>query len=340
MEQQALAVEALGRDRRERSPARHHVHAAELEPPEERDRVVKVARDRRRLALEDAPAQGGRARVVTPPEMHQDQMPQQLVPEPVQVGARVDRGREPTDPCVERRHLVDRVGERVDGPRVERVPEDRRLGRAHRLVAAARLLEYERVETEHERVPGMVAREGGREVEHLGEPALPEPDEIQALEHHEVARVVAQVLAHRRLRVAGLAFHEAGERLDVAALALALRGRRGARGLRRLPRVREALVQEEADRLARVGERQARIVRVRLAEEVERSRVPAEERLDGAVVGRERVVRGRRHRQPVGVAPHGAQSSRRAAARRAPRRGTRGRAARPTSGRARASVPR
>src|SRR5439155_8683146 len=127
----------------------------------------------------------------------------------------------------------------------------------HRLVAAARLLEYERVETEHERVPGMVAREGGREVEHLGEPALPEPDEIQALEHHEVARMVAQVLAHRRLRVAGLAFHEAGERLDVAALALALRGRRGARGLRRLPRVREALVQEEADRLARVGERQA-----------------------------------------------------------------------------------
>jgi hypothetical protein len=54
VEEQALAVEALRRERGERGPAlAPRIGAAERETPQERDGVVQVARDGRRLALED-----------------------------------------------------------------------------------------------------------------------------------------------------------------------------------------------------------------------------------------------------------------------------------------------
>src|SRR2546427_7431581 len=56
VEEQGLAVQAPGGDRGERAPATLHGKAAQLEPPEERDRVVEIAGNRLGLALEHGPA--------------------------------------------------------------------------------------------------------------------------------------------------------------------------------------------------------------------------------------------------------------------------------------------
>src|SRR6185436_1716824 len=65
VEQQALAVEPLPRDLDERLPAVADRLADQRQPPEQRDRVVQIAGDRRRRALERAAADGRRTLELT-----------------------------------------------------------------------------------------------------------------------------------------------------------------------------------------------------------------------------------------------------------------------------------
>ena len=222
MEEEGLTIEPLAGDPRERLPALAEVATEELEPPQERDRVVQVAWNRRRRAFEHGPPEVGCHVVVASPHVHQREMPLEMVPEPAQMGARLDGRRQSRDARVERRHLVERVGEGVDRPGVARVLPVGHERHADRFVAAAGLLEDERVHPEHERVARIVAGRGVGERQHVRELPLPEPDEVEALEHQEVPRVVREMRSHRDRRVVALALHEEGETFDVATLPIGL----------------------------------------------------------------------------------------------------------------------
>jgi len=180
---------------------------------------------------------------------------------------------------------------------------------AHGLGTSARLLEREGVEALHERVARVVGRQRAGEVQHLRKAPLPEPDEVEPLEDDEVARVRGEVPPHRLLGVPHLALDEQGERLDVAPLALGLRPGRGPRRLRGLARLGEALLEEEADGRARVGEREPGILGRRVSEQLEGAPVPAQEPLDATVVGLERGRGTGGDGQPIRVATHGAHAS-------------------------------
>ena len=93
----------------------------------------------------------------------------------------MDGGRQAADALVERRHLVEGVSQRVHGPGVLRVSRHRPLRRADRLLAAVCLLERERVEPQDERVLAVRGEETRGQSEDLGEPPLPEPDEVETL---------------------------------------------------------------------------------------------------------------------------------------------------------------
>jgi len=219
--------------------------------------------------LEDRSPELRRHVVFAPRQMHEREVPQEMIPEPAQMRAGLDGRGQPRDTRVERRHLVERVGERVDRPRVPWVLPIRHVSHADRLVAAAGLFEDERVQAEHVRATGMVTSRRVGERQHLRELPLPEPDEVEALEDQEISRIVHEMLPHRARRVDGLALDQQREALDVAPLAVGLRARRRARGLRDLVSLGEALLQEEADRRTRMGERQSWIERRGRAEALE-----------------------------------------------------------------------
>ena len=105
------------------------------------------------------------------------------------------------------------------------------------------------------------------------------------------------MLHHLPLGVPRAAADEEGHGLDVAPLPRRLARRGGAGGLRRGPGRREALLEEQADRRAGVGERQAGIERRRLAKRVRGAPAPAEELPHPLVVAIQRgglaVVAGR-----------------------------------------------
>ena len=109
----------------------------EVLPPEQRDRV----REGRPQSPEQAPARRppatcGRRAMESPREqVHQRQVPDEVVPEPVEMLAGMDRGWEASHALLERGQLVEAVGERVDRPRVPRIPCHRGLRRLHRLPA-------------------------------------------------------------------------------------------------------------------------------------------------------------------------------------------------------------
>src|SRR5436309_14916277 len=155
----------------------------------------------------------GSVRVLAPPEVHENKVPEQVVPEPAEVRTGMDRRRQACDTGVERPELVERVREGVDRPGVARVLPDRRLRDPERLVATPRLLEREGVEAEHEGAAGIVPGQHAREVEHLPELPLPEPDEVEPLEHHHVPRKVGEMPGHRGLGVVRLALDQEGDRL-------------------------------------------------------------------------------------------------------------------------------
>ena len=85
------------------------------------------------------------------------------------------------------------------------------------------------------------------------------------------------MLHHLPLGVLRPAADEERDGLDVAALSRRLARGGGASGLRCGPGRREALLQEQADRRAGVGEREAGIERHRLAKRVRGFPAPAEE---------------------------------------------------------------
>src|SRR2546428_527951 len=140
---------AARRDRRQRLtlPA-----AIQLEAPEERDRVVQVTRERRGDPLEHlAPERAGLV-VAAAGEVHEGQVPQEMIAEPAELDARFDPSGERGEPLPAAARLVEHVRERVHGPRVPRFEREGRLGGVEGLVAAALLLEGEGVEAEPERV--------------------------------------------------------------------------------------------------------------------------------------------------------------------------------------------
>ena len=348
VEEERRAIQAPGGDSRERRPALRHAEPDEVEPPEERDRVVQVAGDGRRRPLEGAPPEPRGSLVVAPGQVHQREVPQQMVPEPSQMRARVDCRGQARDPRVERRHLVERMRERVDRPGVARIFQVGGARQTHCLVAAARLLEGEGMQAEHEGITGLVTIQRAGERQHGRELPLPEPDEIEALENDQVPRILRQMLPHRAFGLGHLALDQEREGFDVAPLAFGLGAHGGTRDLRRLLRFGEALLEKEADRRAGVAQSQSRVVGVRRAKEVEGPTVPREEPFDGAIVGLERRRRSGAHGQAVGVAAHERHASRPVVRRRpGPRgaqgirggrttRGSRGRGARPTTRTARA----
>ncbi len=304
MEEQALPVQTLARDRGERAPPRADRQPQEILPPEERDGVVEVARDGRGRPLERRARHPDGAHVVPAREVHQREVPDEMVAEPVEVLAGMDRGRQAAHALVERGHLVEGVGQRVDRPGVPGVPRDRGLRRPNRLPAAVRLLEGEGVEPENEGVLAVGRQDAGRHLEDLREAALPEPDEVEALEDDHVPRPRVEVLRHLSLGRGRSAPDQKGDGLDVTPLPRRLGRRRRARPLRRLPRRSESLLEEQADGRARVSQRQARVERGRLPEGVEGASAPAEEIAYSLVVPGERGGRGRRGREPVRVGAH------------------------------------
>src|SRR5215467_15939390 len=118
VEEERLSIETLAGDAGKRLPAIADLAAEELEAPQERDRVVQIARDRRGRALEHPAPEVRRYLVLAASHVHQRQVPEEMVPEPAQVRARLDGRRQARDPRIERRQLVERVGERVDAPGV------------------------------------------------------------------------------------------------------------------------------------------------------------------------------------------------------------------------------
>ena len=304
MEGQALPVEPLARDRGERAPAGR--------PATRRDPAARGARwsrggprDGRRRPLERRARHPDGARVVPAREVHQRQVPDEMVAEPVEVLAGMDGGRQAVDPLVEHGHLVEGMGECVDRPGVLRVTCDRGLRRSNSLLAAVRLLEGEGVESQDEGAVAVGRQEASRHLEDLRETALPEPDEVEALEDDHVPRPRVEMLLHLALGRSGSAPDQQRDGLDVTSLPRRL-GRRGRAGsLRGLPRRSEPLVEEEADGRARVGQRQAGVERCRLVEGVERASTPAEKITHPLVVPGEGGGRGRRGRKPVPVGAQG-----------------------------------
>ena len=291
---------------------------------------MQVPGDRRGRPLEHRARQRGRPRVLAAGEVQQRQVPQQMVPEPVQTPARVNGRWQACHAAVEVGRLVEGVGEGVHRPGVARVQRERRLGRTGGLGAAAVLLQREGVQAEREGVAGILRQHRLRQRQHLGEAPLPEIDVVEALEHHDVAREGRQVRAHRRHRVVQLAGRPQRQGLHVAALALGQDGGGGAGRLGRLARLGEPLLEEEADGGAGVGEGEAGVGGGGRPEEVEGGRLPAEQRAHRAIVGLQRGGHGGGDGQAVGVAARAAHASRQRRGR-ARRRGTAPPAARPTT---------
>ena len=127
------------------------------------------------------------------------------------------------------------------------------------------------------------------------------------------------MLRHGRFGVARLALDQEYQSLDVTALALRLSADDSPRDLRRFASLDEPLVEEQADRGARVSEGEPGVRRRRGAEPVERLGVPAEKAVDRPVVRLERVTRPGGNGQTVRVVSHGRHASSRPDARRAPR---------------------
>ena len=128
-----------------------------------------------------------------------------------------------------------------------------------------------------EGVLAVCRQEASGQPQDLGKPALPEPDEVEALEDDDVARPGLEVLLHLLLGGARPTADQEGHGFDVASLAGRVRGRRGARLLGGLPRGREALLEEQADRRAGVGQAETGIEPRGLVEPVKGPPAPAEE---------------------------------------------------------------
>ena len=150
--------------------------------------------------------------------------------------------------------IVEGMGERVHRPGVPGIPRHGALRRPDRLLAAIRLLEGECVKPEDEGVLAVCRQEASGQPQDLGEPALPEPHEVEALEDDDVARPGLEVLRHLLLGGARTTADQEGDGFDVASLASRVRGHHGARLLGGLARGREALLEEQADRRAGVGQ--------------------------------------------------------------------------------------
>src|SRR5437867_5167040 len=99
------------------------------------------------------------------------------------------------------------------------------------------------------------------------------------------------MLRHGRFGVARLALDQEYQSLDVTALALRLSADDGPRDLRRFASLDEPLVEEQADRGARVSEGEPGARRPRGAEPVEPLGVPAERAVDRPVVRPDPVTR-------------------------------------------------
>src|SRR3989442_5532826 len=99
------------------------------------------------------------------------------------------------------------------------------------------------------------------------------------------------MLRHGRFGVARLALDQEYQRLDGPALAIRLSADDGPRDLRRFASLDEPLVEEQADRGARVREGEPGICRRGGAEPVERLGGPAEKALDRPALRLERVTR-------------------------------------------------
>ena len=291
---------------------------------------MQVASDRRRRPLEGPPRDGRGALVLAAREVDQRQVPHQVIAEPVEPAAGMDGDGQPRDAGVEVGRLVEPMRERVHGPGIARVQPQRLVSSGDRLGAAVGFLQREGVGAQHERVAGVVRQQALGQRQHLGEAALPEVDVVEPLEDHHVARELRQVSPHGGDGVVRLAGRPQRDGLHVAALALRQRRRGRARGLRRLLRLGEALLEEETDGGAGVGEGEAGVGGGGRPEEVEGGRLPAEQRAHRAIVGLQRGGHGGGDGQAVGVAARAAHASRQRRGR-ARRRGTAPPAARPTT---------
>src|SRR5206468_11834773 len=101
-----------------------------------------------------------------------------------------------------------------------------------------------------------------------------------------------------------LALDQQREAFDVASLALGLREGGRARGLRGLLSFREAFLQEQADRRARMRQGQPGSERGGRAEALEGLSIPGQESVDRAIVGFDRRRRIGADRKTVGVVAH------------------------------------
>ena len=119
---------------------------------------MESAGDRRRRPLEGTAPDRRRAVEVTLGEVHQREMPHEVVVEPVEARAPVGGGRQARDARVEHRLLVERMRQRVDAPRVTWIADERGFRRAHGLLAPIALLEREGVEPAEEVPPRTAAR--------------------------------------------------------------------------------------------------------------------------------------------------------------------------------------
>jgi hypothetical protein len=85
VKEQPLSIEALARNGREGPPALTHPRPDQLEPPQQRDRIVQVARDRGGGTLEGRARHPAGPRVVATREVHEREVPEEVIAEPAQV---------------------------------------------------------------------------------------------------------------------------------------------------------------------------------------------------------------------------------------------------------------
>ena len=159
-----------------------------------------------------------RALVAPRRQMHEGEMPEEMVAEVAEMVARMDARRQRLHAAVVLARLVEHVGHRVHRPCILRVHGHRALGQGHGLAEAAVLLQAEGVQPQHVGVALECPPRRLGELEHLRRAPLPEVDEVETLQQQHVARVLDEQLLDEGDGVVAAPGHPERERLHVTAL--------------------------------------------------------------------------------------------------------------------------
>jgi hypothetical protein len=181
VEEKERQVQPAQRRRAQVPPAGGIGPLEEIQAPGQRHRVLEVRAHRDGDPPEHGFVQRRRALVAPRRQVHEGEMPQQMVAEIPEVVAGMDARRQRLHAAVVLAGFVEDVGNRVHRPGVLRVQVERALGQRQGLGEAAVLLQAEGVKPQHVGIALEGPPRGLGELEHLRRPPLPEVDVVEPL---------------------------------------------------------------------------------------------------------------------------------------------------------------